>query len=944
MKNNTELDRALQEYIFSPEDPIKNYNLGLVYERLGHTAAALSFFLRAAERTNNKELSYECLLKMGLCFDRQGNRNNSVLACFKQAMMLLPNRPEAYFLCARNYQRNNLHLDAYTYSVLGLSMADIKAKPLNGYVEYPGEYGLLFQKAVSAWWWGREQESRILFREIADKYYDVLDVPHYTAVKNNLLNLGIGPEWVTHKHYEPWKHGKLRYQFDGSRKMKYSHGQAYQDVFVLSMLNGKRNGTYLEIGSAGPYYGNNTALLEEEFDWRGTGIDFDINQINQYREKRKNPVIHANALEVDYNTLLANLAVDGVVDYLQLDCEPSAVTYEIMTKIPFDKYKFRVITYEHDHYLDMTKSYRRKSREFLESRGYVLVVPDVSNDGYSSFEDWWVHGDLIDKDILKRMQIKQGKITNVESYMFPNVPYIEGFDWGDIADDEWFHNVVYNEIFVDNVYERIVPVNSGDVVVDVGTSVAPFIKKILDKNPKMVYGFEPNKSLYETATKNVKADNVKIYNAGIAAKGKSTISGMFDKNTIDIQENEQAANCITFSDFIKDNNIEKIDFLKTDCEGGEYDIFNEENFDWIIKNVRKISGEFHLCTPNQKLLFRKFRDTYLKHFTRYHVESVDYVDIKWDLWNDSFIEFYEAINIHIDNTQPVEFEHWRVTDYPTMEITTNIAAKGCVVDCTFCPQRTLEKAYKGTRILSLDNFKTAIDKIPKEVRITFAGFTEPWLNKHCTDMVEYAHQKGHPVSVFTTAVGMTVDDVERLKKIPYAGNPNGGFVLHLPDQERIAKHPLTKNFIAVMEAFKEAQHEIQNFTTMCMSDTVHEKVRHLFPTSYVPQFWDRAGNLSGEGAFKPELDKLREKYLSVHYSDTPKTCGCVEDLYHNVMLPNGDVSLCCMDYGLENILGNIFEKSYNDIVPKRYTCFEICKGCENGIDPPQIKGIPITVV
>jgi len=186
--------------------------------------------------------------------------------------------------------------------------------------------------------------------------------------------------------------------------------------------------------------------------------------------------------------------------------------------------------------------------------------------------------------------------------------------------------------------------------------------------------------------------------------------------------------------------------------------------------------------------------------------------------------------------------------------------------------------------------------------------------------------------------------VHRLKKIPYAGNPNGGFVLHLPDQERIAKHPLNKNFIAVMEAFHEVQHEIQNFTTMCMSDTVHEKVRHLFPTSYVPQFWDRAGNLSGEGSLKPELDKLRDKYLSVHYSDTPKTCGCVEDLYHNVMLPNGDVSLCCMDYGLENIIGNLFEQEYNDVVPKRHTCFEMCKTCENGVDPPGFKGIPITIV
>ena len=56
--------------------------------------------------------------------------------------------------------------------------------------------------------------------------------------------------------------------------------------------------------------------------------------------------------------------------------------------------------------------------------------------------------------------------------------------------------------------------------------------------------------------------------------------------------------------------------------------------------------------------------------------------------------------------------------------------------------------------MTLDNFKKAVDKLPQEVRVTFAGFTEPWLNKDCTDMVLYAHEKGHPISIFTTGIGM----------------------------------------------------------------------------------------------------------------------------------------------------------------------------------------------
>ena len=63
------------------------------------------------------------------------------------------------------------------------------------------------------------------------------------------------------------------------------------------------------------------------------------------------------------------------------------------------------------------------------------------------------------------------------------------------------------------------------------------------------------------------------------------------------------------------------------------------------------------------------------------------------------------------------------------------------------------------------------------------------------------------------------------------------------------------------------------------------------------------------------------------------SCGCDETLYHNVVLPNGDVSLCCMDYGLKHILGNLYTQEYNDIIPEPLSCFTLCSSCENGIKP-----------
>jgi MoaA/NifB/PqqE/SkfB family radical SAM enzyme len=272
---------------------------------------------------------------------------------------------------------------------------------------------------------------------------------------------------------------------------------------------------------------------------------------------------------------------------------------------------------------------------------------------------------------------------------------------------------------------------------------------------------------------------------------------------------------------------------------------------------------------------------------------------------------------------------------PTMEITTCVPKQGCIVDCVFCPQKTLQKVYQGERYLSLDNFKILLDKIPKEIRITFAGFTEPWLNKHCSDMLLYAHEKGHPISAFTTGIGMNTEDVEKIKNIPYAGNPNGGFVLHLPDDEYLAKHPISKKYLEVLEYFKSVMHEIQFFSTMSMGPNVNNQIKHIFETSdhnAAEYMWSRAGNLLGEAILKPELINLKNKFKSIYHGEKSMTCNCEERLYHNVLLPNGDVSLCCMDYGLKHILGNLFTQEYEELIPKPLSCFDLCKFCENAID------------
>lgn len=411
------LTRAIREYALDPENAEKNYTVARLYEDIGQTAAAISYFLRAAERTNDNLLAYECLLKIGLCFDRQGKRGNTVRGAFEQALVLMAKRPEAYFLLARYYERIGDHVAGYRFAEQGLTFCGGHYDPpLRSWVEFPGKYGLVFQKAVSAWWWGRPAECRRLFQDLKSIAH-TLDKNHYDAVQRNLTSLGCGSIEHAIRTYHKSQYPRLRFQFPGAENIERNYSGVYQDMFVLAMTNGKRNGTYLEIGSGDASLGSNTLLLEE-FDWNGIGLEWDAKHATTHATRRRNKVLQQDATKTDYEQLCSSLAdPNGVIDYLQLDCEPSATTYEILTMIPFDKYKFRVITYEHDHYVDMTGSFRQKSREFLLSKGYKLLVPDVSADEKSPFEDWWVYPQYIENHVMLRMAQPVDKITNINEYM-----------------------------------------------------------------------------------------------------------------------------------------------------------------------------------------------------------------------------------------------------------------------------------------------------------------------------------------------------------------------------------------------------------------------------------------------------------------------------------------------------------------------------------------------
>lgn len=242
----------------------------------------------------------------------------------------------------------------------------------------------------------------------------------------------------------------------------------------------------------------------------------------------------------------------------------------------------------------------------------------------------------------ERQHICQKIITPLDVFSKLPIDKFDTFDWG--KSNDWYINTIKEEIFDSRIYEKFFPVEENDVVVDIGASIGPFGFSIRNNKISHLYCFEPSESQLPTLEKNLLKIPHTIINAGISDSDSEKEFFVFgEENSFKITKG------MKFDSFIKQYNINKIDFLKTDCEGGEYDIFNEKNFNWIKKNVKKITGEWHLSNQQLKDNFRNFRDSYLTKFNKYYVYSVDGYDIKWNLFSDEFIEYYTEVIIYIDN-------------------------------------------------------------------------------------------------------------------------------------------------------------------------------------------------------------------------------------------------------------------------------------------------------
>ena len=208
-------------------------------------------------------------------------------------------------------------------------------------------------------------------------------------------NKYVNPNTYFKENYE-----NLRVKFETADSIEQNYSQSLQDIFTLSVLNGKKNGTYLEIGGDDGISINNTYLLESQYDWTGLAFEWLEPGWNRYVSKRKNPCLCEDATKADYAKLFVDYKFPKQIDFLQVDIEPAQQTLDSLKAIPHDDYRFSVICFETAIYLGQDMHVQQEQIDLLQSLGYVMIAKNVSNVGNDPFEDWWVDPTAVDMERL----------------------------------------------------------------------------------------------------------------------------------------------------------------------------------------------------------------------------------------------------------------------------------------------------------------------------------------------------------------------------------------------------------------------------------------------------------------------------------------------------------------------------------------------------------------
>ena len=179
-----------------------------------------------------------------------------------------------------------------------------------------------------------------------------------------------------------------------------------------------------------------------------------------------------------------------------------------------------------------------------------------------------------------------------------------------LCDDNIYRKAIMNHLLVDVNY-----LSKDSIVFDLGGYVGDYASKISDICKCKIFLFEPIKNSYDKCVERFNSDDdVKCFDFGLGVKtetikisenGASSSSFSVKKNEM---KDKIECDIRNFHHFMQENNINHIDLLKINIEGGEFDLLDYLLKDDRILKIKKFQIQFHHFVENAEQRRDKIRE------------------------------------------------------------------------------------------------------------------------------------------------------------------------------------------------------------------------------------------------------------------------------------------------------------------------------------------------
>ena len=396
-----------------------------------------------------------------------------------------------------------------------------------------------------------------------DKVYDNLDLDNCKTVLDIGANVGLWTKYILTRN------ARKVYCFEPNKK-------------ALEHLKfGLRNDS-------------NATIVEKAVYKEDATLKFYINDENSLTSSVLPESGHSPSYNVDAISLenAINLTGEDKIDLVKIDIE--GAEFDIIENLPqhvFDRIDSFLIEY-HDFYFTEGMAKVDALESQLENAGYTIHRSTIPKVKY-----------VFASRIKKNYWVNRNSLLEVNNLH----DFSKTFNWDEFnAGNQTGYHHMFNELhFSDDQYtkgcnyERFeCRIERGDVVVDVGANIGMFANVAYHKGASEILCFEPSDIAFACLDRN-KPFKTKTFKAAVlnyTGLTKISLPSQDDTMGASIKSDSQFSNyvpAVTIDSLFEENIIDRIDFLKIDCEGAEKQVLlgiSDQN----LSKVKKIALEFHL--------------------------------------------------------------------------------------------------------------------------------------------------------------------------------------------------------------------------------------------------------------------------------------------------------------------------------------------------------------